>query len=183
MKVLVPLAQGFEEIEAITLVDILRRGGLEVVTASLDGSDLVEAAHGVKLAPDTSLSKIDDPLGFDAIILPGGNPGYTNLRRNSGLLEVVRRMNEAGRIIAAICGAPTVLSDLGILRGRAATSHPSVKGEIVCGEYREDRTVVDGRIITSRSAGSAMEFAFKLLEVMKGHEIVEEVNRGVIARL
>jgi 4-methyl-5(b-hydroxyethyl)-thiazole monophosphate biosynthesis len=182
MKVLLPLAAGFEEIEALTVVDILRRGDVEVVTVSLQGDALVEAAHGVKVAPDITLSAID-PLEFDAIVLAGGSPGYINLRNDTGVLEVVKRMYEAGKIIAAICGAPTTLSDLEILKERSVTSHPAVAGEIDAGSYLEDRVVVDGKLITSRSPGTAMEFAFKLLEVMKGHDVAEAVNDGVLARL
>ena len=182
MKVLLPLATGFEEIEALTVVDILRRGDVEVVTASLDASALVEAAHGVKVVPDISLSAID-PFEFDAIVLAGGNPGYINLRNDATVLEVVKKMYEAGKIIAAICGAPTTPSDLGILKERVVTSHPSVKDEIEAREYSEDRVVVDEKLITSRSPGTAMEFAFKLLEVMKGCDVAEAVNGGVLARL
>ncbi|OFV68829.1 MAG: DJ-1 family protein [Candidatus Syntrophoarchaeum caldarius] len=182
MKVLLPLAPGFEEIEALTVVDILRRGGIEVVTASLSETELVEAAHGVKVMADTVLNAIN-PLDFDAIVLPGGNPGYINLRNDPKIREAVKQMHEAGKIIAAICGAPTTLSDLEILAHVSATSHPSVKDEIDAGDYREDRVVVDGKIVTSRSPGTAMEFAFKLLEIMKGREVAEAVNGGVLARL
>jgi len=180
MKVLMPLAEGFEEIEAITAVDILRRADIEIVVAGLkDG--LVEGAHKIKMLPDTQLDKID-PSEFDGLVLPGGFPGFVNLGNDDRILRMIKQMDEDGKYIAAICAAPSVLIKAGIMMGRKATVSPSGKAEMeVCARYSEDRVVVDGRLITSQSPGTAMEFALKLVEVLAGGERMLQVKAQTIA--
>src|ERR1051326_1953610 len=182
-RVLVPLAPGFEEIEAITVIDILRRAGVEVTVAGTHNGP-IEASRKTKHLPDCTLDDVraDD---FDMIVLPGGSPGVTNLRNDARVKQVVETLRAKNRLVAAICAAPTVLSAFGVLDGHTATSHPSVRKEIaaLAAKVRDERVVVDGPVVTSQSAGTAMEFAFKLVEILCGAEKAAEVNKGVLARL
>lgn len=182
-RVLVPLAEGFEEIEAVTVIDVLRRAGVEVVSAGLTEGP-IKGSRGVTVIPDTALHRIDD-ADFDMVVLPGGLPGADNLRLDKRIHEIVTRIHEREGYVTAICAAPTIYADLGFLEGRKATSHPSVREKVHprVGEYSDDRVVMDGHFITSRSPGTAMEFAMKLVEVLKGPEMVAKVNEGVMARL
>jgi 4-methyl-5(b-hydroxyethyl)-thiazole monophosphate biosynthesis len=181
MRVLVPLVDGFEEIEFSTIVDILRRADLDVITAGLrEGA--IDGAHGVKVIPDTLIDKVisDD---FDVIVLPGGYPGFVNLGKDERVLRLVREMHGKNKYVAAICGAPSVLSKAGILKGRKATIHPGVKDMLTGAEHVDERVVVDGRIITSQGPGTAMEFSMKLVEVLVGKGEVKQVNKEVLAKL
>jgi len=182
-KILVPLAPGFEEIEAITVIDILRRAGLDVVVAGTQPGP-IEASRKTKHVPDCTLDDVnaDD---FEMIVLPGGQPGATHLRSDPRIRAIVHTLQAKNRRIAAICAAPTVLSAYGILNGRSATCHPSVRAEVraAAKQISDERVVVDGPIVTSQSAGTAMEFAFKLVEILCGAEKAAEVNRSVLARL
>jgi 4-methyl-5(b-hydroxyethyl)-thiazole monophosphate biosynthesis len=182
-KVLVPLAPGFEEIEAITVIDILRRAGVEVVVAGTQPGP-IEASRQTKHIPDCTLDDVRAE-DFDMIVLPGGQPGTTNLRRDARIQQIIKTLQEKNRRIAAICAAPSVLSAYGVLQGRAATSHPSVRAEVAAGakEFSDQRVVLDGPIVTSQAAGTAMEFAFALVELLCGADKAAEVNRGVLARL
>jgi 4-methyl-5(b-hydroxyethyl)-thiazole monophosphate biosynthesis len=178
-RVLIPLAPGFEEIEAITVIDILRRAGIEVISAGTVPGPIT-ASRQTKHLPDCLLADIVHDH-FDMLILPGGQPGTTNLRQDPHLAALLRRV----RPIAAICAAPTILAAYGLLAGKTVTSHPSVRDEIrkVAGTVSEERVVVDGDLITSQAAGTAMEFAFRLVEYLCGLAKVAEVNQGVCARL
>ena len=180
MKILMPLTEGFEEIEAIAVIDILRRAEIEVVVAGLK-EGLVEGAHKVKVLPDISLEKIDSG-DFDGVILPGGYPGYVNLGKDERILNMVREMDRAGKYVAAICCAPYVLIKAGVLQGRKATVSPSGKKEVsVSAQYCEDRVVVDRKLITSQSPGTAVEFALKLVEILAGEEAMKKVKAQTLA--
>ncbi len=180
MRILVPLAEGFEEIEAINVIDILRRADLDVVTAGLkDG--LVEGAHKVRVMPDTSLDKLNSK-DFDGLVLPGGAPGFINLGNDERILTMAREMDKAGKCVAAICAAPSVLIKAGVLQGRKATISPSGKAQVeACAKFSEDRVVVDKNLITSRSPGTALEFALKLVEVLVGKEKMLQVKAQTLA--
>jgi 4-methyl-5(b-hydroxyethyl)-thiazole monophosphate biosynthesis len=182
-KVLVPLAPGFEEIEAITVIDILRRAGVDVVVAGTQ-SGPIEASRKTRHIPDCTLDDVRAE-DFDMIVLPGGQPGTTNLRHDPRIQRILEALQANNRRIAAICAAPSVLSAYGILKGRTATSHPSVRTEVAAGAkwISDQRVVVDGPIVTSQAAGTAMEFAFALVEILCGADKAAEVNRGVLARL
>jgi len=180
MRVLVILAEGFEEIEAMTVVDILRRAEIEVITAGLKGG-LIEGAHQIRVQPETTL---DEALksSFDVLFLPGGFPGFVNLKEDPRVLNLAKEMDRAGKYVAAICGAPSVLVKAGILKGRTATVNPAGRDEVAsCARYSPDRVVVDKNLITSQSPGTAMEFALKLVEVLAGQERMQKIKTQTLA--
>jgi protein deglycase len=180
MKILVPLANGFEEIEAVNVIDILRRGDIDVVTAGLK-EGLVEGSHKIKMQPDTTLEKIDY-RDFDGLVLPGGAPGFVNLGNDERILKMAREMDKAGKVVAAICAAPSVLIKAGVLQGRKATVSPSGKAQVeACANFSEERVVVDGNLVTSRSPGTALEFALKLVEILAGKEKMQMVKAQTLA--
>lgn len=172
---MVPLADGFEEIEALTIIDVLRRAGLKVETVGVVGSTIT-GAHGVRVIADKRLMEISED--YDAIVLPGGSPGYVNLSRTAKIIEILKKMSEQGKIIAAICGAPAVLAKAGILENKKATIYPGMERELP--RPRGDRVVVDGNIITSQSAGTAMEFALKLVEILVSKEKTSEIRGDLV---
>lgn len=176
-KALIPLASGFEEIEAISIIDILRRGEIEVVTASAADSRLVKGAHGIDIEADTLLdSCLEDE--FDIIILPGGGKGTENLLENEALHARLKRQKESGGFIGAICAAPLVLKKAEVLGGEAVTCYPTCAKDM---KYPVARApvVVDGQIITGQAPGSAMLFALVVLE-----QLMTSVHaRGIAAGL
>ena len=176
--VLTLLAEGFEEIEAVTPVDLLRRAGAEVTVASLADHRHVTGRSGLTLHADLALAEVGDRL-FDLLFLPGG-PGVLNLRGDPRVRATVERHAAAGRWLAAICAAPTVLNASGLLEGRRYTAHFSVAGElphILAGE----RVVADGNVLTSRGAGTALDFGLLLVEKLVSPEKAREIARSVCA--
>lgn len=180
-KVLIPLAPGFEEIEALAVVDILRRVGIEVVLAGT-ADNPIEGRNRIKVLADASLDSVKGE-DFDMIVLPGGAVGTENLKKDVRVKEIIERLYKKGRFITAICAAPTVLSAIGITEGKTVTSHPTVRAKLQKEKLSDDRVVVDGNIITSQGPGTAIEFAFKLIEVLLGKGKTAEVNKGVLARV
>jgi len=177
-KVLVPLAPGFEEIEAVTVVDILRRAGVEVVTAGLL-SGPVHASRGVVLVPDLTL---DEALqqDFGMIVLPGGMPGSEHLKNDARVIALLQRMVANGQYIAAICAAPMALHAAGLLQGKRATSFPGVLDALPGShQYLHDAVVVDGKVVTSRGPGTAMDFALTLVELLAGKAARTQVESGL----
>lgn len=181
-RVLLILHKGFEELEAVAPLDILRRAGLEVVAASAAQDLLVEGGRGVRIRADRSL---DECLSgaWDLVVLPGG-PGVEALRRDERVLDLVRRTHAAGTPLAAICAAPVILADAGVAGGHRMTSFPGTRPEVEgrAKEYSEERVVVDGKVITSRGAGTAEEFALALVAYLEGSEAAEKVRRSIVAR-
>jgi len=169
-SVLVPLAQGCEELEAVTIIDLLRRAQVNVVTAGLDEAN-VKASRGVVLVPDSELSKVQGQ-DFDMIVLPGGLPGADYLNDNCLIHRMLCEMNEKNQWIAAICAAPKVLASAGLLNNRKVTSFPgSLEDYDVPGMvYSTESVVVDKNIVTSRGPGSAMDFALMLVELLCGKD-------------
>jgi 4-methyl-5(b-hydroxyethyl)-thiazole monophosphate biosynthesis len=174
--VIVPLAQGCEELEAVTIIDLLRRAGIKVVTAGLDKQP-VKASRGVVLIPDTSLGEVMDDE-FDMVILPGGLPGADNLNLDPRIHTLLKKMVASDRPVAAICAAPKVLATAGLLDGKHATSYPgSLEGIATQGmKYETQAVVSDGNVITSRGPGTAMDFALALIEHLVGATRREEVE-------
>ena len=176
-KVLVPLAQGCEEIEAITIIDILRRAGIEVVSAGLDGHP-VRASRGVMMVPDTTL---DEALThrYDMAVLPGGQPGTNNLNADARVLKLVRQMAADDRYVAAICAAPSVLASAGLLDGKRVTCFPGTLDAFPKVQQQHAAVVEDGKLITSRGPGTAMDFALTLVERLVGKTKRQEVEAGL----
>ncbi len=174
-RVLVPLAEGFEEIEAVTVVDVLRRAGIEVHTASLDGPR-VTGSHGVTVLADKALDAVvaDE---YDMVVLPGGMPGAEHIKNDPRVISLLRRFAAEGRYTAAICAAPSVLAHAGLLEERAATSFPGfLNANSAPGiRLREEAVVVDGKVVTSRGAGTAMEFGLALIGLLEGAEVRQRV--------
>jgi 4-methyl-5(b-hydroxyethyl)-thiazole monophosphate biosynthesis len=175
-RVLVPLAEGFEETEAVTTIDVLRRGGLEVVVAAL-AERAVTGNHGITLTADTTLEAVREE-DFDMVVLPGGLPGADHLEADPRIIELVRRHSARGRHIAAICAAPKVLAAAGIMQGRRATSFPGfLDADAVPGLERvEEPVVIDGKVVTSRGPGTAMDFALVLVSLLAGESRAREVE-------
>ncbi|MEO8332878.1 MAG: DJ-1 family glyoxalase III [Gallionella sp.] len=176
-SVLVPLAQGCEEIEAVTVIDILRRAGITVVSAGLDDQP-VRASRGVTLAPDTTL---DAALqnSFDMIVLPGGQPGTNNLKADPRIIALLKKMSQQGKYVAAICAAPSVLASAGLLDGKKATSFIGALDPFPHVMQQHAAVVEDGRLITSRGPGTAMDFALTLVERLAGKAKRQEVEAGL----
>ncbi|MEJ2142245.1 MAG: DJ-1/PfpI family protein [Gammaproteobacteria bacterium] len=167
-KVLVPLAQGCEELEAVTITDLLTRAGIEVVTAGLDDKP-VKASRGMVLMPDHLLDEVMDQE-FDMIVLPGGLPGADHLNNDPRIQQLVKKLSQANKITAAICAAPRVLATAGLLDNKQVTSFPGALDNFKARNmnYLEDAVVVDGNVITSRGPGTAMDFALTLIEKLAG---------------
>jgi len=178
-RVLVPLAEGFEELEAVTVVDLLRRAGIEVLVAGLEEGP-VSGSHGITLLPDTSLS---EALAgeFDMVALPGGLPGSDHLRADARLRKFLQSMAASGKFTAAICAAPRVLAGAGLLEGRRATSYPGAlgAGDLQGVSYEENAVVTDGKVITSRGPGTAIDFALALIGALSGPKIKQQVEQGL----
>jgi 4-methyl-5(b-hydroxyethyl)-thiazole monophosphate biosynthesis len=173
-KILVPLAEGFEEIEFTTIVDVLRRAALDVTVASLARGS-VRGAHGIVIEPDACLGDLD-PGVFTMIVLPGGQPGTRNLAADERILALVKRLSREGKRIGAICAAPFVLQQAGILRGVEVTSHPSVWTQLVDAVVATaPRVVKSGSVFTSQGAGTALEFALALVAELKGQARADEL--------
>lgn len=178
-RILVPLAPGFEEIEAVGILDVLRRAELEVVAAGLAPGP-VTGSHGITLVPDAALGELDLD-SFDALVLPGGMPGTRNLMADGRLLDLVRRLAREGRTTAAICAAPLVLHAAGVLGQAALTSHPSVRAELRGLDLRDAPRVVDsGAIVTSQGPGTVLEFALALVARWRGAERARELGRAML---
>jgi 4-methyl-5(b-hydroxyethyl)-thiazole monophosphate biosynthesis len=173
---MVPLAQGFEEIEAVTIIDMLRRGGIDVTVAGV-GSMRPTGSHGISIECDAPIEAcaLD---AMDAIVLPGG-PGTGILRDSVAVHAVLARHAMRGALLAAICAAPTVLESCGLLKGKRATSHPDHAHEMKSCRYEESDVVEDGNIITSRGAGTSIEFAAAVVRRLAG----EDVARDILARI
>lgn len=177
--VLVPLAQGVEELEAVTIVDLLRRADIEVVTAGLDAAP-VKGSRGTVLLPDTTLDRAIEHE-YDMLVLPGGQPGATNLEQDPRIIALIRKMAEEKRFTAAICAAPKVLARAGALEGKRATAFPGVLDPAQWPRVQvENRAVVtDGKVITSRGPGTAMDFALELIGILAGKEKRDQVEAGL----
>lgn len=172
-RVLVPLAPGFEEIEAVAVIDILRRAGIEVVVAAVLDNP-VAGSHGIAVTCDVAAAGVDASR-FDALVLPGGMPGTRRLCESAVVREWVTAMATAGKLVAAICAAPTVLDACGVLAGRRATSHPNHAAEMRTCRYVETAVVRDGNFITSRGAGTAIEFAAALVTELVGTDAARDI--------
>lgn len=179
-KVLVPLADGFEEIEAMAIIDVLRRSGIEVTVAGLH-SGLIESARRVKVATDTTIDTITVD-NFDMIILPGGQPGADNLNASEGVKNLIRDFHSKGKLTGAICAAPYVLANAGVLGGKRVTAYPSYSEKLGGAIYQEKNVVEDGNIMTSRGPGTAVCFALAIVEKLVGKDKANSVKEAMLVK-
>jgi len=178
-SVLIPLAQGCEELEAVTVIDLLRRARINVVTAGLDNQPVC-ASRGTVLIPDTTL---DEALkqDYDMVVLPGGQPGADNLDNDERVHTLLKKMANSEKFTAAICAAPKVLANAGILSGKKATSFPGVLDNMALSDVNlvQNAVVQDGKVVTSRGPGTAMDFALTLIENLVGKDVRDNVEAGL----
>lgn len=169
------LADGFEEIEAVTIIDVLRRGEVAVTTASLAGKH-VRGSHDIAIESDALLDRLQVE-NFDALVLPGG-PAAKTLREEPRVQATIKAAAAAGKLVAAVCAAPTALEAAGVLRGKRATSYPG--NPLPSAHFVEERVVEDGNIVTSRGPGTTMAFALKLVERLSGAEIAKKTAEKLL---
>ncbi len=176
-------APGFEEVEGLTVVDLLRRANINTSIIGVEEKK-VTGAHDVTITTDKTLDEVNiDQL--DALILPGGAPGFKNLRKNKTVLSMITEANEKKKIVAAICASPSVLATAGVLEGKKATIYPGMEEEIKKGggTFQDDLVVVDDTIVTSKGPATTMLFALKLIELLKDKETSEDVKNKVLLPL
>jgi len=178
-KVCIPLANGFEDIEAITLIDVLRRGGLDVVTAGV-GGEIIESAHNVKIFADTTIDKVSADE-FDLVVLPGGLPGATNLAASKEVKALLKAMDEKGKYVGAICAAPIALKEAGVLKEKY-TAYPGWEENIRLEGYVSDKKVVeDKNVLTSKGPATAICFGLEIVKKFVGIETYNQLKAGLLA--
>lgn len=178
-QICVFLADGFEEIEALTVVDLLRRAGVEVTTVSITDEHTIHGAHGIDVQADKLFYDVNYSEQ-DMVVLPGGMPGTKHLAAHAGVKDVLEQFYQEKKYIAAICAAPSVLGKYGILQGRKATSYPGFEDELVGAEIVTDSVARDEFVITSRGMGTAIPFALKLVEVLVSAQKARELGASII---
>jgi 4-methyl-5(b-hydroxyethyl)-thiazole monophosphate biosynthesis len=180
-KVLVYLAPGFEEIEAVTIIDLLRRAEIDVTVAGLE-EGAITGSHDIKVLADLNYENVD-PNEFDYLILPGGQPGTNNLKNNQKVLNSIKLFMKDNKLIGAICAAPTVLQEAGILDNKKVTSYPSEKQVFDSSIYDESPVVKDDNIITSRGVGTAIDFTLDLIGEIKGNEVKQKTAKKILWKI
>ncbi len=180
-KVIVFLAEGFEEVEALTTVDLLRRVNAQVVMMSITADKAVCGAHDIVVDADIIFDEgeIEDA---DAIVLPGGMPGTLNLKNHAGVEKAVLRFNKEGRLVCAICAAPMILGELGLLRGKKACCYPGMEGYLLEAKVEKGPASVDGSIITGVGVGGAIRFALEIVKYLFDEETAAELKESVVDR-
>jgi DJ-1 family protein len=177
-RALIPVTDGVEEMEAVIVIDTLRRAQWDVVCAGMNPG-MVTASRGVRIVPDTSFDRLD-PSTFDAIIVPGGSKGVERLLREKRLREAIRHLHRAGKIVAAICAGPLVLQRAGVLSGKKATCHPDLAAKMTRAQWSNEIVVIDGNVITSQGAGTCFQFALAIISKVDGPEKSRMVARGMV---
>lgn len=175
----VHFAEGTEEIEFVTIIDLLRRSSLDAVSVSITGKTKVTGAHGIVIETDTTFEEAnyDD---CDMIVLPGGMPGTLHMAEHSGLTDMIKSFNEKGRSLAAICAAPMVFAGCGILSGKKAVIYPGMEEYLGDAEVSDKRVQTDGNIITSQGPGTAMEFALEIIRTVKDSAASDEIKKELL---
>jgi 4-methyl-5(b-hydroxyethyl)-thiazole monophosphate biosynthesis len=176
MRVIVPLAEGFEEIEAVSVIDVLRRANIKVDVVGVE-DEVVAGRNGVKILCDKIISDVK-PEDYDGIVLPGGNPGYKNLESNQQVINIIKTLNSRGKLVAAICASPTILEKIGILEDKKATCYPSLRNKLK--NYVDERVVVDKNVITSQGPGTAVEFALEIVKFLNPSSY-EQLKKDLLA--
>ncbi len=178
-KIVVPLAEGFEEIEAVSIIDVLRRAEFDVIIASVTGNTVVTGSHKIKVTSDLLFNEVNFSE-VDMFVLPGGMPGAENLKKHEGLRRKLTEFNKNKKPLAAICAAPIVLGDLGILENKTATCYPGYEDGLKGANVTDGSVEHDGNIITGRGAGVAVKFALKIVEVHKGKQFAEKLAEKMV---
>ena len=179
IKVLVPLAQGTEEIEAVTIIDLLRRAGFQVKVAG--ENEIITCSRGIKIIPDLLLQSVDEEINFQAIIVPGGTQGVQNLIKNEYLQNLIEKFRNKNILFGAICAGPLLLSHFNILKKETyITSHISAREQLSQYNYIVENVVCDGNIITSCGAGTAIEFSLKIINYLAGSEISNKIAADIV---
>lgn len=175
-------AAGFEEVEALTVVDILRRGGVDCRTVSVMGDYDVTSSHNVTVRADLVFEhqSLDDA---DMLIMPGGIPGTPNLKAHTGLEQLIHRYQKEGKFLAAVCAAPTIYGEMGLLKGKDATCYPGMEDGLVGANKKTDRVVCDGQFITSRGMGTCIDFGLVLLEKLTDKETADTIAKKIVYRV
>ena len=179
MKVIVFLADGFEEVEALTVVDYLRRVNIEVDMVSITDENQVKGAHDIKVIADKVIKGIDAG-DYDGLVIPGGMPGASNLRDNEKVIELVKTMNDDSKMIAAICAGPIVLDKAGIIKGKKVTSYPGFEDQLKEAVYQETSVVRDRNIITSRGPAFAVDFALEIVGYLLCEKRVKSLKEDIL---
>lgn len=178
-KTAIFLADGFEEIEALTVVDLLRRAGIEIVMTSIMGQKSVNGSHGIKVEADELLENLDFD-SVDMIILPGGMPGTTNLDNCEPLKAKIREFNDSGKLLAAICAAPTVYGKMGLLKGKKACCFPGREPDLLGADVQTTEVAKDGNFITSRGMGTAIPFGLAIIAQFQGEDAASEMAKKIV---
>ncbi len=173
------LAEGFEETEAVTIIDVLRRAGLNVISVSVTGNRMVKGSHNIEIKADILFEEVDFALG-EMIILPGGMPGSKNLNEHEGLRSQIIDYQKRGKYLAAICAAPIVFGNLGILKGKRAVCYPGYEAHLVGAEVRSSPYIVDNNIITGRGVGAALQFSLEIVRILKGEESAIQLRKAML---
>ncbi|MGI6537570.1 MAG: DJ-1 family glyoxalase III [Caldicoprobacterales bacterium] len=180
MKVIVFLADGFEEVEALTVVDYLRRMEVEVDTVSITLEKEVRGSHNIRVLADKTIDELKDIESYQGVVIPGGLPGAANLRDDSRVIETVKKMNDAKKLTAAICAGPIVLAKAGIIEGKKVTSYPGFEDKLAKAVYQEQGVVRDGNIITARGPSLAVYFALEIAEYLLGKEKAQKLRDNIL---
>lgn len=176
-KVNVYLADGFEEVEGLTVVDLLRRAGIETDMVSIMGRKEITGARKIPVLADQLFEEQDDP---DVIVLPGGMPGTLHLKAHEGLADLIRKAAKEGKLLAAICAAPTIYGEMGLLEGKNATCYPGMEDKLLGANWQEQSVVVDGNFVTSRGVGTAIAFALTLVTILKDEETAKSLANSIV---
>lgn len=176
-KVNVYLADGFEEVEGLTVVDLLRRAGIETDMVSIMGRKEITGARKIPVLADKLFEEQDDP---DVIVLPGGMPGTLHLKAHEGLADLIRKADKEGKLLAAICAAPTIYGEMGLLEGKNATCYPGMEDKLLGANWQEQPVAVDGNFVTSRGVGTAIAFALTLVTILKDEETAKSLANSIV---
>lgn len=180
MKVLVFLAEGFEEVEALTTVDYLRRADIGVDTVSITEDKTVKGAHDIIVTADKTISDLKSVDGYNGVVIPGGMPGATNLRDNRSVIDIVKQLNEKEKLVAAICAGPIVLKEAGIINDKEITSYPGFEDQLEGCKYCEEAVVRDGNIITARGPSIAADFAIEIIRYLMGKDKIAQLKKEIL---
>ncbi len=178
-SILIPVSQGTEEMEAVIIADLLRRAGLDVIIVG--EFDIIKCSNNVRILPDILIEELDINDEFDGVIIPGGSTGVKNLSENEVIVELIKRQFKSDRLLGAICAAPLLLAEHKIIPlTTAITSHPSVKTQLMDFNYMDNPVVIDKNLVTSRGAGTAIQFALTIVEILKGQEKANKVAEAIV---